>query len=188
MPANAPFDLKDIEKRMDGAIQALKTEFTGLRTGRANVHLLDPVMVEAYGAMTPLNQVGAVSAPEPRMLAVSVWDRGTVTAVEKAIRSSGLGVNPIVDGQTIRVPIPPLNEERRRELAKLAGKYAEAAKVAVRNVRRDGMEHLKKLEKDGDIGEDQRKKHEASVQTATDKFVKQVDDALKTKEEEIMQV
>lgn len=188
MPANAPFDLKDLEKRMDGAVAALKTEFSGLRTGRANVHLLDPVMVDAYGATTPLNQVGAVSAPEPRMLAVQVWDRGVVTAVEKAIRSSGLGVNPIVDGQTIRVPIPPLNEERRRELAKLASKYAEAAKVAVRNVRRDGMEHLKKLEKDGDQSEDQRKKNEALVQTATDKFVKQIDDALRTKEEEIMQV
>jgi ribosome recycling factor len=188
MPANVPFDIKDLEKRMDGAVAALKTEFSGLRTGRANVHLLDPVMVEAYGASTPLNQVGAVSAPEPRMLAVAVWDRGVVTAVEKAIRSSGLGVNPIVDGQTIRVPIPPLNEERRRELAKLASKYSEAAKVAVRNVRRDGMEHLKKLEKDGDISEDQKKKNETLVQTATDKFVKTIDEALKIKEEEIMQV
>lgn len=188
MPANAPFDLKDLEKRMDGALQALKTEFSGLRTGRANVHLLDPVMVEAYGASTPLSQLGAVSAPEPRMLAVSVWDRSVVTAVEKAIRSSGLGVNPIVDGQTIRVPIPPLNEERRRELAKLASKYAEAAKVAVRNVRRDGMEHLKKLEKDGDISEDIKKKHEAQVQTATDALVKKIDETLKQKEEEIMQV
>jgi ribosome recycling factor len=188
MPANTPFDLKDIEKRMDGAIQSLKTEFSGLRTGRANVHLLDPVMVEAYGAATPLNQVAAVSAPEPRMLAVQVWDRGTVTAVEKAIRSAGLGVNPIVDGQTIRVPIPPLNEERRKELAKLAAKYAEAAKVAVRNVRRDGMDHLKKLEKDGDFSEDQRKKNETLVQTSTDKFVKLIDETLKSKEEEIMQV
>jgi ribosome recycling factor len=188
VPANAPFDQKDLEKRMDGALAALKIEFQGLRTGRANAHLLDPVMVDAYGSMTPLNQVGAVSAPEPRMLTVQIWDRGVVTAVEKAIRSAGLGVNPIVDGQTIRVPIPPLNEERRKELAKLAAKYSEAAKVAVRNVRRDGMDHLKKLEKDGDISEDQRKKNETLVQTATDKFVKMIDDALKTKEEEIMQV
>jgi ribosome recycling factor len=185
---NAPFNLDDIKKRMDGALAALKTEYTGLRTGRANIHLLDPIHVDAYGASTPLNQVGAVSAPEPRMLAVQVWDKGVVTAVEKAIRNAGLGVNPIVDGQTIRVPIPPLNEERRRELAKLASKYAEAARVAVRNVRRDGMEHLKKLEKDGDISQDQHKKFSEQVQQATDQFVKNVDQALATKEEEIMQV
>jgi len=185
---NAPFNLDDIKKRMDGALAALKTEYTGLRTGRANIHLLDPIMVDAYGASTPLNQVGAVSAPEPRMLAVNVWDKGVVTAVEKAIRNAGLGVNPIVDGQTIRVPIPPLNEERRRELAKLAGKYAEAARVAIRNVRRDGMEHLKKLEKDGDISQDQQKKFSEQVQQATDQFVKSVDQAMATKEEEIMQV
>jgi ribosome recycling factor len=185
---NAPFNLDDIKKRMDGALAALKTEYTGLRTGRANIHLLDPIMVDAYGASTPLNQVGAVSAPEPRMLAVNVWDRGVVVAVEKAIRNAGLGVNPIVDGQTIRVPIPPLNEERRRELAKLAGKYAEAARVAIRNVRRDGMEHLKKLEKDGDISQDQQKKFSEQVQQATDQFVKSVDQTMATKEEEIMQV
>ena len=188
MAANTPFDLEDIKKRMEGAITALKTEYTGLRTGRANVHLLDPIMVDAYGASTPLNQVGGVSAPEPRMLAVQVWDRGVVTAVEKAIRNAGLGVNPIVDGQTVRVPIPPLNEERRRELSKLAGKYGEAARVAVRNVRRDGMDHLKKLEKDGDISEDQHKKFAVEVQHATDQFVKSVDAAVRTKEEEIMQV
>lgn len=185
---NAPFNLDDIKKRMDGALTALKTEYTGLRTGRANIHLLDPIHVDAYGASTPLNQVGAVSAPEPRMLAVQVWDKGVVNAVEKAIRNAGLGVNPIVDGQTIRVPIPPLNEERRRELAKLAGKYAEAARVAVRNVRRDGMEHLKKLEKDGDISQDQHKKFAEQVQQSTDQFVKSVDQALASKEEEIMQV
>ncbi|MDZ4775251.1 MAG: ribosome recycling factor [Alphaproteobacteria bacterium] len=185
---NTPFNLDDIKKRMDGALAALKTEYTGLRTGRASIHLLDPIMVDAYGASTPLNQVGAVSAPEPRMLAVQVWDKGVVTAVEKAIRNAGLGVNPIVDGQTIRVPIPPLNEERRRELAKLAGKYAEAARVAIRNVRRDGMEHLKKLEKDGDISQDQQKKFAEQVQQATDQFVKYVDQAMATKEEEIMQV
>lgn len=185
---NAPFNLDDIKKRMDGALTALKTEYTGLRTGRANIHLLDPIHVDAYGASTPLNQVGAVSAPEPRMLAVQVWDKGVVNAVEKAIRNAGLGVNPIVDGQTIRVPIPPLNEERRRELAKLAGKYAEAARVAVRNVRRDGMEHLKKLEKDGDISQDQHKKFAEQVQQSTDQFVKSVDQTLASKEEEIMQV
>lgn len=185
---NAPFNLDDIKKRMDGALSALKTEYTGLRTGRANIHLLDPIIVDAYGASTPLNQIGAVSAPEPRMLAVQVWDKGVVNAVEKAIRNAGLGVNPIVDGQTIRVPIPPLNEERRRELAKLAGKYAEAARVAVRNVRRDGMEHLKKLEKDGDISQDQHKKFSEQVQQATDQFVKSVDQTLASKEEEIMQV
>lgn len=185
---NAPFNLDDLKKRMDGAITALKTEYAGLRTGRANVHLLDPIHVDAYGASTPLNQVAAVSAPEPRMLSVQVWDRGVVTAVEKAIRNAGLGVNPIVDGQTIRVPIPPLNEERRKELAKLAGKYAEAARVAIRNVRRDGMENLKKLEKDGDISQDQHKKFSEQVQQATDQFVKSVDTTLAAKEEEIMQV
>jgi len=188
MAANAPFSLEDIKKRMEGAIAALKTEFTGLRTGRANIHLLDPIHVDAYGASTPLNQVAAVSAPDPRMLAVQVWDRGVVGAVEKAIRNSGLGVNPIVDGQTVRVPIPPLSEERRRELAKLAHKYGEAARVAIRNVRRDGMDHLKKLEKDHDISEDQHKRHAEQVQQATDQFVKQVDAAVRVKEEEIMQV
>lgn len=188
MAANAPFNLEDIKKRMEGAISALKTEFSGLRTGRANIHLLDPIHVDAYGASTPLNQVAAVSAPDPRMLAVQVWDRGVVGAVEKAIRNAGLGVNPVVDGQTVRVPIPPLSEERRRELAKLAHKYGEAARVAIRNVRRDGMDHLKKLEKDHDISEDQHKRHAEQVQVATDQFVKQVDAAVRVKEEEIMQV
>jgi ribosome recycling factor len=188
MAANAPFNLKDIEKRMDGAVAALKTEFSGLRTGRASAHLLDPVQVEAYGSTTPLNQVAMVSAPEPRMLTVQIWDRAMVGAVDKAIRAAGLGLNPIVDGQNLRIPIPPLNEERRKELAKLAGKYAEAAKVAIRNVRRDAMEHLKKLEKDGDIGQDVHKKHGDQVQQATDAHIKKVDEALKAKEEEIMQV
>jgi ribosome recycling factor len=185
---NAPFNIEDIKKRMEGAIAALKTEFAGLRTGRANIHLLDPIQVEAYGATTSLNQVGAVSAPEPRMLAVQVWDRGVVSAVEKAIRNAGLGVNPVVDGQTVRVPIPPLSEERRRELAKLAGKYGEAARVAVRNVRRDGMDYLKKLEKDHDISEDQHKKLAEQIQQTTDQYVKAVDAAVRSKEEEIMQV
>jgi len=188
MPANAPFNIKDIEKRMDGAVAALKTEFSGLRTGRASSHLLDPVHVDAYGSNTPLNQVAAVSAPEARMLTVQVWDRALVGAVDKAIRAAGLGLNPIMDGQNLRIPIPPLNEERRKELAKLAGKYAEAARVAIRNVRRDAMEHLKKLEKDGDIGQDVQKKQSDLVQQATDAHIKKVDETLKGKEEEIMQV
>jgi ribosome recycling factor len=173
---------------MDGAINALKTEFSGLRTGRANVHLLDPIHVEAYGASTPLAQVAAVSAPEPRLLAVQVWDRGVVTAVEKAIRSAGLGVNPIVDGQTIRVPIPPLNEERRKELVKLAHKFAEHARVAVRNVRRDGMETLKQMEKDHKITEDDHRKRSGDIQKLTDEHVKIVDDTLAAKEKETMHV
>jgi ribosome recycling factor len=184
----AGFDINDIKRRMDGALQALKSDFQGLRTGRANVNLLEPVMVEAYGSAVPITQVGAISAPDPRMLAVSVWDRGLVVAVEKAIRNAGLGLNPITDGQTLRVPIPPLNEERRRDLAKLAGKYAEGARVAVRNVRRDGMELLKKLEKDNDISQDQHKKFADQVQAATDEHIKMVDEALKAKEAEIMQV
>jgi ribosome recycling factor len=182
------FDIKDIERRMDGALGALKDDLNGLRTGRASAALLEPVMVDAYGSTVPLQQVGAISVPEPRMLAVQVWDRGTVGAVEKAIRNAGLGLNPITDGQTLRVPIPPLNEERRKELAKLAGKYAEQARVAIRNVRRDGMELLKKLERDGEIGQDQQKKLADQVQAATDSHVKKVDETLRIKEEEIMQV
>jgi ribosome recycling factor len=184
----AAFDINDVKRRMDGAVAALKSDYQGLRTGRANVNLLDPVVVESYGATVPLNQVGSVSAPDPRMLTVTLWEKGSVVAVEKAIRNAGLGLNPIVDGMTLRVPIPPLNEERRRDLAKLAGKYAEAAKVAIRNVRRDGMEQLKKLEKDGDISQDEQKRHSEALQTETDAFIKQVDAAVKAKEEEIMQV
>ncbi len=184
----ASFSIDDIKRRMDGALSSLKSDFQGLRTGRANVNLLDPVTVEAYGSTVPLNQVAAVSAPDPRMLVVSVWDKGTVVSVEKAIRNAGLGLNPVTDGMNLRVPIPPLNEERRRELAKLAGKYAETAKVAIRNVRRDGMDLLKKLEKDGEITQDQHKKLGDQIQTATDAHVKQVDEALKGKEDEIMQV
>jgi ribosome recycling factor len=184
----AAFDIQDVKRRMEGALASLKSDYQGLRTGRANVNLLDPVVVESYGAMVPLNQVSAVSAPDPRMLTVSVWEKGTVVAVEKAIRNAGLGLNPIVDGMTLRVPIPPLNEERRRDLAKLAGKYAEAAKVAIRNVRRDGMEQLKKNEKDGDISQDEQKRHGDVLQKETDSFIKQVDLALKAKEDEIMQV
>ena len=181
-------DLKKYEERMDKAIGALKEEFAGLRTGRASVALVEPITVDAYGSSMPLNAVGAISVPESRMIMISVWDKGLVTPVEKAIRNAGLGLNPITDGQNVRVPIPPLTEERRRDLAKLAGKYAEQQKVSVRNVRRDAMEELKKLEKDGEISQDDQKKLEAEVQTFTDQSVKKIDDVLKTKEHEIMQV
>lgn len=182
------FQLEDYKKRMEGALSALKHEFAGLRTGRASASLLEPIHVDAYGASSPLNQVANINVPEPRMLSVQVWDKSLVVAVEKAIRSSGLGVNPITDGQSIRVPIPPLSTERRTELAKLAGKYAEQARVAVRNVRRDGMEHLKRLEKEHVISQDEHKKLADQVQQATDQFVKKVDEAVEHKEEEIMQV
>ncbi len=182
------YDLGTLEKRMEGAIGSLKSEFTGLRTGRASVHLLDTVHVSAYGSNMPLNQVASVSAPEARMLAVNVWDKSMVGAVDKAIRESSLGLNPVMDGQVLRIPIPPLSEERRKELAKLVGKFAEGARVAVRNVRRDGMDGLKKAEKDGDINEDEHKSRSADVQKLTDKMVALIDEALKSKEEEIMQV
>jgi ribosome recycling factor len=188
MAAPASFNLEDFKKRMDGALNALTHEFGGLRTGRASPSILDPIMVEAYGASSPLNQVASVTVPEPRMISVQIWDRAVVSAVDKAIRSSNLGLNPIVDGQTLRIPIPPLTGERRAELAKIAGKYAETARIAVRNVRRDAMEHLKKLEKDHAISEDEHKKHGAEVQKATDDHIKKIDDALRHKEEEITQV
>ena len=189
MAEEAPgVDLKDIEHRMHGALENLKSEFGGLRTGRASASLLDPVMVDAYGQKMPLNQVGTVSVPEPRLIMVSVWDKTMVGPVEKSIREAGLGVNPVADGQNVRVPIPELNEERRVELTKVAGKYAEAARVAIRNVRRDAMDHLKKAEKDGDIGKDDHKKLADKVQGLTDKSVGDVDAALAAKEAEIMQV
>ena len=181
-------DLKTYKDRMDKAVLALKEEFGGLRTGRANAGLLEPVMVEAYGSMSPISSVAAISVPEPRMITVSVWDKGTVIAVEKAIRNAGLGLNPITDGQTLRVPIPPLTEERRKDLAKLAGKYAEQQKVAVRNVRRDALEDLKKAEKSGDMSQDEQKRADKEVQGFTDDAVKRIDEALRTKEQEIMQV
>jgi ribosome recycling factor len=181
-------DLKELEKRMGSAIDALKKEFTGLRTGRASVNLLDPVQVEAYGQRMPLNQVGTVSAPEPRLLTVSVWDKSLVTPTAKAIRDSGLGLNPAPDGQLIRIPIPELTTERRNELAKLAHKYAEHGRVAVRNVRRDGMEALKKAEKDHKISQDEHRQKSDEVQKLTDRYVKQVDDALTHKEKEIKTV
>jgi ribosome recycling factor len=181
-------DMKDIKRRMDGALDALKREFGGLRTGRASVSLLEPIVVEAYGGSMPINQVGTVSAPESRMLTVQVWDRSLVNAVEKAIRESELGLNPATEGQTLRVPIPPLSEERRAELVKVAGRYTEQAKVAVRNVRRDGMDALKRMEKDGEISEDEHRKRADEIQQVTDDHIKLIDDALAAKEEEIMQV
>ncbi|TCD05017.1 ribosome recycling factor [Erythrobacteraceae bacterium CFH 75059] len=182
----AKFEKADIERRMAGAVDSLKSDLSGLRTGRANTSLLDPVQVEVYGAMMPLNQVATVSAPEPRMLSVQVWDRANVHAVEKGIAHANLGLNPIIDGQTLRLPLPDLTQERRKELAKLAGKYAEGAKIAIRNVRRDGMEALKEDEKKKVISEDERKRFEDEVQKLTDKFVSQVDEAAQAKEKEIL--
>ena len=174
--------------RMDKAIAALKEEFASLRTGRASASLLDQVTVEAYGSTVPLNQVAAVSVPEPRSISVNIWDRGMVVSVEKAIRNAGLGLNPVVDGQSLRVPIPPLTEERRKDLAKLAGKYAEQQKIAIRNVRRDANDDLKKAEKDSVITQDEQRRMEGEVQKFTDEAIKRVDEALKTKEQEIMQI
>jgi ribosome recycling factor len=182
----AAYDKQDLERRMSGALDSLKHDLSGLRTGRASTSLLDPVTIEVYGAHMPLSQVATVSAPEPRMLSVQVWDRSSVQPVEKAIRSAGLGLNPITDGQTIRLPIPDLTEERRRELAKLAGQYAEKAKVAIRNVRRDGMDALKADEKKGEISQDEQKRHEADVQKITDRLIAEVDAAAAAKEKEIM--
>lgn len=181
-------DISDLKKRMDGALQALKREFAGLRTGRASTALLEPIMVEAYGQQMPLNQVGTVSVPEPRMLTVQIWDKGMVSKAEKAIREAGLGLNPSNDGNTVRIPIPPLSEERRQELGKVAGRYAEQARVAVRNVRRDGMETLKQQQKDGEISEDEQRRISDDIQKLTDEHVKAVDEALSVKEAEIMQV
>jgi ribosome recycling factor len=183
-----PKNLKDIKQRMDGALEALKREFAGLRTGRASASLLEPVMVEAYGSAMPLSSVGTISVPEPRMITVQVWDRSLVGATEKAIREAGLGLNPASDGQLVRVPIPALNEERRQELTRVAGKYAETARVAVRNVRRDGMDRLKKLEKDGELSQDEHKRLADQVQELTDEHIKLVDEQLAHKESEIMQV
>ena len=181
-------ELKTFRDRMDKAVSALKEEFSGLRTGRANAGLLEPVRVEAYGSTSPLNAVAAISVPEPRMITVSVWDKAMVIPVEKAIRQADLGLNPIVDGQTLRIPVPPLTEERRKDLVKLAGKYAEQQKIAVRNVRRDANDDLKKAEKAGEISQDDQKRMETEVQKDTDAAIKRIDEALKTKEQEIMQV
>jgi ribosome recycling factor len=180
------FDRADIERRMQGALEALRHDLSGLRTGRANIALLEPVHVEVYGAIMPLNQVATISAPEARMLSVQVWDKANVIPVEKGIARANLGLNPMIDGQTIRLPLPDLTEERRKELAKLCGKYSENAKIAIRNVRRDGMEALKEDEKRKDISEDERKRAEDEVQKTTDKFVAEADLAAAAKEKEIM--
>jgi ribosome recycling factor len=182
------FDLDEIERRMRGALAALKHEFSGLRTGRASASLLDPIMVMAYGNPMPLNQVATVNVPEPRLITVQVWDKSQVNAVDKAIRESDLGLNPVMEGQLLRLPIPELNQERRQELAKVAHKYAEQARIAIRNVRRDGMELLKRAEKDGDMGKDEHHTLATKVQDLTDKIIKEVDESLATKEAEIMQV
>jgi len=182
------YDKNELGRRMDGAVATVKTELNGLRTGRASAALLDPVKVEAYGNISPINQVGTVGTPEPRLITVQVWDKGLVKAVDKAIRDAGLGLNPQTDGQLIRVPLPELNEERRKELVKLAHKYAEAGRVAVRNVRRDGMDALKKAEKEGKIGQDEHHKLGDELQKLTDGHVRDIDQALQGKEQEIMQV
>ena len=181
------YDKADLQRRMHGAVEALKHDLGGLRTGRAAVSLLDPVHVEVYGANMPLNQIATVSAPEPRMLTVQVWDRSNVGPVEKAIRSAGLGLNPVTDGTHIRLPIPDLTEERRKELAKLAGQYAEKARIAVRNVRRDGMDALKTDEKKKEISEDEHKRLDIEVQKLTDDAIKEIDEALAAKDKEILQ-
>jgi ribosome recycling factor len=183
-----PFDINELEKRMRASLEALKRELSGLRTGRASTHLLDPVQVTVYGSKMPLNQVATVSVPEPRTISVQVWDKSNISAVDKAIREANLGLNPIVDGTLIRLPIPTLTADRRQELAKLAHKYAEQSRVAVRNVRREGMELLKKLEKDAKMSQDDHHKSSAKVQELTDKLVKEIDETLATKEAEIHKV
>jgi ribosome recycling factor len=181
-------DINELRRRMSGALDVLKKELAGLRTGRASVSLLEPVQVEAYGSHMPISQVGTVSVPEPRMLTVSVWDRALVKAVEKGIREANLGLNPMTEGQTIRVPIPPLTEERRKELIKIAHKYAEQARVSVRNVRRDGMEALKQQEKDHKITEDQHRKQGTQIQQLTDEFIKKIDESIAAKEKDVLNV
>ena len=177
-----------IQRRMEGAIEVLLREFSGLRTGRASISLLEPINIDAYGQQVPINQVGTISVPEPRLLSVQVWDKSLTVNVEKAIRDSNLGLNPISEGQTIRVPIPPLNEERRLEITKIAGKYAEETKIAIRNVRRSVKDELKKAEKLGDISQDEHRHYDAEAQKLTDNFIKKVEDAFTNKEQEIMQV
>jgi ribosome recycling factor len=183
-----PFDLAEIKRRMDGALSALKTELSGLRTGRASANMLDPIHVEVYGQSMPLNQVATVSVPEARMLSVQVWDASSVKAVEKAIRDANLGLNPQTEGNVLRLRIPELNQERRAELVKIAHKYAETARVAVRHVRRDGIDHLKNLKKDGHVSEDEIKRHEGDVQKATDQHITEIDQMLGSKEKEVMSV
>lgn len=186
--SSGSFDLNDLEKRMRGSLDALKRELSGLRTGRASAHLLDPIQVSVYGSKMPLNQVATVSVPEPRTISVMVWDKSNVQAVDKAIREANLGLNPVIDGALLRLPIPMLTADRRTELAKLAHKYAEHGRVAVRNVRREGMDLLKKLEKDGKMSEDEHHKNSAKVQELTDKLIKEIDQTLAAKEAEIQKV
>lgn len=186
--AETELDLDDIMRRMDGAVSVFKTELAGLRTGRASASLLDPITADAYGAPTPINQLATISVPEPRMISVQVWDKTNAAAVERAIRESDLGLNPVVDGTLLRIPLPELNEERRQELVRVAHKYAEQARVAIRNVRRDGMEQLKRLEKDGHIGQDEHHAFHDDVQELTDTHVSDIDAVLAAKEEEILTV
>ena len=180
--------LKDLRRRMDGALEVLRKEFGGLRTGRASASLLEPILVSAYGNTVPLNQVASINVPEPRMITVQVWDRGVVKAVDRAIRESGLDLNPQTEGQTIRVPIPDLNEERRRNLTRVAAKYAEDARVSVRNVRRDGIETLRRLEKESELSQDEHRKQQREVQHLTDDYISRIDEALTQKDREILQV
>ena len=187
MAASPPYDKKDVERRMKGAVGTLKHEFAGLRTGRASPSLLDPVQVPAYGNPMPINQVGTVSAPEPRLLTVQVWDRSLVKAVDKAIRDAGLGLNPAADGNLIRVPLPELSEERRKELVKVAHQYGEKAKIAIRNIRRDGMDELKKMEKGSKIAEDEHRSRSDEIQKLTDQHVQKVDESVVAKEKDILQ-
>lgn len=185
--SDTQIDLDDIERRMDGALTSLRSDFASLRTGRASASMLDAISVDAYGAMMPINQVATVNVPEPRMVTVNVWDRSMIGAVEKAIRSSGLGINPVVEGTLMRLPIPELNEERRRELSRVAGQYAEQARIAVRNVRRDGMDRLKRAKANG-MSEDDEKLYHEEIQSLTDAAIAKVDEALETKQQEIMQI
>ena len=187
MSDDIEIDLDDLERRMEGALNALRADFASLRTGRASATMLDAITVEAYGQPTPINQVGTINVPEPRMVTVNVWDKSLVNTVDKAIRSSGLGINPVMDGTLLRLPIPELNEERRRELTKVAGNYAENARVAVRNVRRDGMDQIKKAKAEG-MSEDEQKLYHDEIQELTDAAIKKIDEALEHKQEEIMQV
>ena len=187
MSDDIEIDLDDLERRMEGALTALRHDFGSLRTGRASANMLDAITVEAYGQQTPVNQVGTINVPEPRMVTLNVWDKSLVNAVDKAIRSSGLGINPVMDGTLLRLPIPELNEERRRELTKVAGQYAESARVAVRNVRRDGMDQIKKAKAEG-MSEDEQKLYHDEIQELTDAAIAKIDAALETKQEEIMQV
>ncbi len=186
--SDASLDQKDLKRRMSGALEKLREEFAGLRTGRASTSLLDPITVDAYGAKMPMVQVASVSVPEPRMLMVQVWDAGLVQPVEKAIRESSLGLNPITEGQTLRIPLPELTQERRKDLTKVAHQYAEQARIAVRNVRRDGMDTLKKMEHDSEMSEDQMHSQGDEVQKLTDSVIKDIDQALETKDADIMQV